>query len=340
MLNFLLRRPLLWIADRFSAAPKRDVVFRSLDELLSVSEKKEEGNNRLKVLNADAASAKFIVFSDQHKGDRSYGDDFGASEMNYLAALKHYRENGFTLIALGDAEELWKYRAEKVLPVNDAVLKAEAAFQPENLIKTFGNHDVIWKNKLDVIFWLNKYFTMPLQVYEGVLINLAVAGRSIRLFLTHGHQGDSMSDGNRVSTWIVAHIWMPLQRYLRINVNTPAKDYSLRNKHNIMMSDWCEAKTDLMLVTGHTHAPVFASGKYFEHPSNNIPGKDQRLLKPAYYNSGCCCFSDGDITGIEIEGGHIRLIKWFDEGPVSKRLVLEEKPLQDIMKDLSTDTAA
>lgn len=32
--------------------------------------------------------------------------------------------------------------------------------------------------------------------------------------------------------------------------------------------------------------------------------------KPCYFNTGCCSFSDGDITGIEIENGHIRLIKW------------------------------
>ncbi len=34
------------------------------------------------------------------------------------------------------------------------------------------------------------------------------------------------------------------------------------------------------------------------------------MAKPSYFNSGCCCFSDGDLTGIEIEGGFIRLVKW------------------------------
>ena len=111
------------------------------------------------------------------------------------------------------------------------------------------------------MFWLKKYFKMPLQVYEGMVIRLQTLSGLLNIILTHGHQGDSMSDNNRLSTWIVAHIWMPLQRYLRINVNTPAKDYSLKNKHNIMMCEWTEQQKDLILITGHTHVPVFASGK-------------------------------------------------------------------------------
>ena len=143
-----------------------------------------------------------------------------------------------------------------------------------------------------------------------------------------------MSDNNRFSTWVIAHVWMPLQRYLQINVNTPSNDYSLRNKHNVMMSEWSGTQQNLLLITGHTHVPVFASGRYYNHPSNNIPGKDQHLIKPSYFNTGCCCFDDGDITGIEIADGFIRLIKWYDEENGSKRKVLEEIGLEDLIKDL------
>jgi hypothetical protein len=48
-------------------------------------------------------------------------------------------------------------------------------------------------------------------------------------------------------------------------------------------------------------------------------------MKPTYFNSGCCCFSDGDITGIEIENGSIRLIKWTSNDHQPQRCVLEEK---------------
>ena len=49
-----------------------------------------------------------------------------------------------------------------------------------------------------------------------------------------------------------------------------------------------------------------------------------------YFNSGCCCFDDGDITGIELEGGFIRLIKWQYKGKESERLVLGESKRADL----------
>jgi hypothetical protein len=47
-----------------------------------------------------------------------------------------------------------------------------------------------------------------------------------------------------------------------------------------------------------------------------------------YFNSGCCCFDDGDITGIEIADGCIRLIKWSIPKKECKRIVLEECKLE------------
>ncbi len=101
------------------------------------------------------------------------------------------------------------------------------------------------------------------------------------------------------------------------------------------MHEWTSAQENLILITGHTHVPVFGSGRYYDHPSNNIPGKPQHLLKPSYFNSGCCCFDDGDITGIEICDGFIRLIKWYDEETGSKKMVLEEIEIETLMKDLA-----
>jgi predicted phosphodiesterase len=332
LLQYLLKRPLLWIANSFSSAPKKSIVFQSLSKLYARS--KKENDSKVKVLTADLATAKFIIFSDQHKGDKSTADDFKNNELNYLTALQFYNKNNFYFVNLGDSEELWKFRAEKILPLNKATLSIEAAFQPNRFYKTFGNHDLIWKNKPDVFLQLRNYFTMPLQVYEGIVIKLKTTVDELNIFLTHGHQGDSMSDNNGFSTWLVAHIWLPLQRYLNININTPSKDFSMRNEHNIMMSEWSSSKRNLILVTGHTHCPVFASGKYYQHPSNYIPGKEPMLVKPSYFNTGCCCFDDGDITGIEIADGFIRLIKWSEINETHERKVLEEIGIENLINDL------
>jgi hypothetical protein len=50
-------------------------------------------------------------------------------------------------------------------------------------------------------------------------------------------------------------------------------------------------------------------------------------MKPTYFNSGCCCFDDGTITGIEISGGYIRLIKWSLINGRPERTVAEEETL-------------
>lgn len=321
------------MGNKLAASPRREMVFESLSQLYL--DGLEQKTKAVKVLEVDLARDKFIVFSDQHKGNKSWADDFKQSEINYVNALEHYYSRGFTFINLGDSEELWKFKPSDLVDGNEKALKSEAAFHPDRYIKTFGNHDIIWKDKFAVAFYLNKYFAQPLTVYEGIILKIKGLSAPLHIFLTHGHQGDLMSDNNAISTWIVAHIWMPLQRFLRININSASKDFSLRNQHNKMMYGWSSKEKDLLLITGHTHNPVFASGRYYNHPSNRIETlEDHEELLPVYFNTGCCCFDDGDITGIEIEGENIRLIKWYDEETASKKMVLEEISFQKLVEDL------
>ncbi len=331
--------PLLTRLAAKASSPQRKDVFSSLSRLLRNIEK-NKGKKGI-MLDLDISIDKFIIFSDHHKGNKDHGDDFANNEPNYLAALNYYLLNKFTYINLGDAEELWKYNPREVISKNITALRSEAKFQQENKYhKTFGNHDLIWKNKLDVDIWFKDIFSLPLPVWEGILLKTVINQKQLSIFLTHGHQGDKMSDNNAFSTWIVSHIWRPLQRYLQINVNTPAKDFTLRDKHNIMMHDWSSRHENLLLITGHTHKPVFASGLYSDHPNNTVndtkiaAAQNQSKLKPSYFNSGCCCYNDGDITGIEICDGKIALIKWHWDNNASQRFVLEEKELDELIKEL------
>ena len=285
------------------------------------------------MLDINLATDNFIIFSDQHKGNRDFADDFKDNEHNYITALQYYHQQCYNYINLGDAEELWKYTVLQIIPQNQEALKAEANFQPDKkYYRTFGNHDLLWKNKLDVMLYLKNIFQMPLPVHEGIVLRtVTVEKKELTIFLTHGHQGDKMSDNNAFSTWVIAHVWSPIQRFLQININTPANDYFLRDKHNKLMYEWSSHKRNLILITGHTHKPVFASGKYTVDKDHqiNIP-EATATLKPGYFNTGCCCFSDGDITGIEIADGFIRLIKWHSDNGVPARSVLEEKTLEEI----------
>ena len=333
ILQYLLKKPLTWMANKLAASPKQEIVYYSLSNLYSrILEQKASD---VELLNIDTQKDKFIIFSDQHKGNKSWADDFNQSEPNYLAALEYYNSQGYHFINLGDSEELWKFKAAELLLHNEKNFLAEAAFFPNRYFKTFGNHDIVWKDKFAVNFYLKKYFGSAPKVLEGIVLRINNTEKPVDIFLTHGHQGDLMSDNNWVSTWIVAHIWMPLQRYLRINVNSASSDFSLRNEHNKMMYGWSKEQPNLLLITGHTHSPVFASGRYLDHPSNKIETVQPReTLLPTYFNTGCCCFDDGDITGIEISDGCIRLVKWSDKNMDPVRKVLEEKELRELLKDL------
>ena len=116
---------------------------------------------------------------------------------------------------------------------------------------------------------------------------------------------------------------------------------------------------NILLVTGHTHQPIFQSLTHLEklyrelgnakESKNNIEVKrfeeeiklrrvqgqtlpDFTAYKPSYFNTGCCCFSDGDITGIEIADGMIRLIKWEYIDGVPTRFLLEENALKNFIE--------
>jgi hypothetical protein len=125
------------------------------------------------------------------------------------------------------------------------------------------------------------------------------------------------------------------------------------------MYQWSEQEHNPVLVTGHTHQPVFASLTHLERLYKNLDdarrGNDETVItklnkeihfkqheydfvignyanmKPYYFNSGCCCFVDGDITGIEIAEGKIRLIKWNKNETMPGRIVLDEMELTALL---------
>src|SRR5882757_5301108 len=149
LLQYLLKRPFTWLAEHLASSPKREAVFKSLSKLYKSSEKPT--SKRVSSINFNSATDNFIIFSDQHKGNKDYADDFKNCEVNYIAALQYYHQQCYNFINLGDGEELWKYKIADVLKNSTEALKAEANFQPDKkYFRTFGNHDIIWKNKIDV----------------------------------------------------------------------------------------------------------------------------------------------------------------------------------------------
>jgi predicted phosphodiesterase len=358
----LFRKPITWLANRFSSSPVKNNVFSSLSQLLEDITVNSKGGS---VHPFDISTGKFIIFSDQHKGAKDLADDFRNAEPNYMAALSHYYSNDFVFINLGDSEELWESTPATVVDKNRLTLLEEAKFlQAKRYHRIYGNHDLEWKYAIQQSLYLKPIFGEKLEICEGLVLQTSYNSKTYSIFLTHGHQGDQKSDGNPFSTWVVAAIWTPIQRFFEISIDTISDSFELVDKHNIMMYEWSATQQNLIFISGHTHKPVFASLDHIERIAKQLDlataandheqvtqlqselerrkaeyaGKKfvRTMAMPTYFNTGCCCFIDGDITGIEIADGFIRLVKWETINKESKRRVLEESPLFYLFDQLET----
>jgi hypothetical protein len=172
-----------------------------------------------------------------------------------------------------------------------------------------------------------------------------------------------------LSRFAVRYFWRPIQRFFRFALNTPAKDFELRHTHDTAMYLWSEAQAKLVLVAGHTHRPIFRSEPHEEVVRKALKQAEERSLKyprsmkalervaelaaelewvlaqqrqspenlpmipfkkPSYFNSGCCAYLDGDVTGLELSDGEIRLVRWPDDEDVPRPKVLVKAKLKDI----------
>lgn len=303
---------------------------------------------------------RLIVFSDHHKGARDGADDFRRCERAYNAALAYYLESDYQLYLLGDAEELWECDAGKVLESYAHTLELELDFHKAGRLRRFwGNHDDQWSRVGAVEKHLSDF--KDLRVREA--LKLRVTGdrdASGLLFFVHGHQGTPDSDRwGWLSRLPVRFIWAPIQRLTKIASTTPSKDWALRQRHDAAMFAWARDHAERpVLLAGHTHRPIFRTEKPTPKTaaSRGVDGAQasKRAVEefnraearrvdppaidvdpPCYFNTGCCSYGDGDITGLEIADGKIRLVRWPDDDHHPARKVLAEAELSEIFRSVA-----
>ncbi len=256
---------------------------------------------RAEVIPFDDAS-RFVLFSDTHRGDNSWADDFGPNQQLFFFALQHYFDNGFTYIEVGDGDELWENAdfAEIRYQHSHVFWLMQQFYRVGRLYMIYGNHDIERQNPDTVRKTLYTYYdersgtVKPLfdgiTVHEGLVLHHAAAGR--RIFLVHGHQADPISDRWwRLSRFMVRHFWRHMQLLGFRDPTSPAKNHRKRGVVEQRLITWVQANAQMM-IAGHTHRSVF-------------PDPDA----PLYFNIGSGVHPRC-ITGIEIAEGAITLIKW------------------------------
>ncbi len=248
-------------------------------------------------------SSKFVLFSDCHRGDNSFADDFANNRNIYFHALKHYYNQGFTYCELGDGDELWENLTfETIFRAHKNVYELLQLFFQENRLEMiWGNHDMVYRDPSYVKKHLSSYFdqktdsTVPLfpdiKYHEAIILKHQDTNQEI--FLLHGHQADFMNYiGWRINRFLVRVLWKPLQVVGIADPTSPAKNYKETIKVERRIKKWIASKGNLFTVIGHTHRPRFPEAGEL-----------------ALFNDGSCVHPRS-ITGMEIENGCITLIKW------------------------------
>lgn len=275
--------------------------------------------------------SKFILFSDCHRGDNSFADEFANNRNIYFHALKFYYNEGFEYCELGDGDELWEniYFAS-IFEAHKNVFKLLRQYHLENrLHMIWGNHDMVYKDEAYVKEHLSSYFE-PIDdkdkaLFEGIKYNEGIVLQhketNQELFLTHGHQADWWNYTFwRWGRFLVRVLWKPLQVWGIADPTSPAKNYTELIKVERRIKKWILKNSLKITVVGHTHRPRFPE-------PGDIP----------FFNDGSCVHPRS-ITGIEIEKGKISLIKWqiatTDDGTLRVVRILLEGPqkLVDYMK--------
>ena len=248
-------------------------------------------------------TSKFVLFSDCHRGDNSFADDFANNRNIYFHALNFYYKAGFHYCELGDGDELWEnIHFDSIFEAHKNVYGLLRKFHLERrLHMIWGNHDMVYKDPKYVDEHLSSYFE-PIdgeskELFQGITYSEAIVlehGQTGQeLFLAHGHQADWWNYTFwRWSRFLVRVLWKPLQVWGIADPTSPAKNYKELIKIERRIKKWM-LKNDLLLtITGHTHRPRFPE-------PGDIP----------FFNDGSCVHPRS-ITGIEIENGKISLIKW------------------------------
>lgn len=280
------------------------------------------------------SESKLIFFSDVHRGDNSFSDEFAHNQNIYLHALNYYFDLGFTYIEVGDGDELWEHSDFKhVRGAHDDIYDMlKQYYNAGRFHAVFGNHNMDFKHMHYVKENLEQYFDEftenyePLfpkvKYHEAILLQHETLNQEI--FVLHGHQGDFINDQAWPFTkFINRHLWHHLHVVGFTNPASPAKNLHKRHKIEKNFNKWIKTYNK-MLIVGHTHRPKFPA-----------------IGDEPYFNTGSCIFPR-NITGIEIEKDSISLIDWRirpdEEGHlrIIRRVVQGPEPLEKFWKTNSS----
>jgi UDP-2,3-diacylglucosamine pyrophosphatase LpxH len=263
---------------------------------------------------------KLVFFSDVHRGNNSWADEFAKNETVYTHALQYYYDNHFTYVEVGDGDELLKFKyLEPIRRAHEGVYRWLQKFHnKKRLYYIYGNHDNEYRDPELVHYKLNQIFSLDTQepeilfddfkAHEGIIFTHQESGLSF--FTLHGHQADDLFHR---FIWLngvlLRAIWRPLQLLGFQDPSSVAQDIHKSERVEKSLSRWAH-ENEQPIICGHTHDP-------------HLPKKGEA----PYFNDGSCVHPRW-ITCLEIEKGQITLIRWRIQPDSKGRLVIKRKELK------------
>ena len=292
----------------------------ALDKALAENEKRYELT----------INAKFVIFSDLHRGLGDWADDFMHNSLIFANVLDFYCREGFTYIELGDGDELYENRhfADIVRAHGNIYRLMDKFHQEKRLCYILGNHNL----QMGIKKWLERALDTARTHIAGLFHDLEIYETAMigdKIFLFHGHQGDFINDSLvPVGRFFTRHFWRPLQNgFGWKDPTSPAQSIKKRNKVELGIMEWAR-KNRIVAVAGHTHRPIFMSLS----KQQNLAGME---TEPYYFNSGSG-IHPRCVTCLEIREMMISLVKWHvvADPDDNERLKVVREPLHGCLADL------
>lgn len=313
---------------------------------------------------------RFVIFSDLHMGNGSRLDDFKLNADLFTTVLRsYYGTRSFHLILNGDIEELQRfYLRDIVRRWRDVYSILGEIARNGGLTRIVGNHDLdLMSGGLPPYGrMLRDCDDCPETFIGSVQEGLRLENQHGTIFIFHGHQTSRRYvHYNNVVRIVLRYLANPLH----IRNYTVAASSRKRFKTERRVYEFA-SRQKLLAIIGHTHRPLFESmsktdtiqfeierlcrkypkskkqeniqrrvehlkGELFE--IRNETGRNaheeslyqEHLLVPSMFNSGCVLGKRG-MTSLEIEGGKLRLVYWYDDRREQKHMLYRAKDPQNL----------
>ncbi len=300
---------------------------------------------------------KVVIVSDLHMGDGRSHDDFARNSRIFTTALKNfYFPGGYTLILNGDVEEALKFKISRINKRWEEIYTLFREFDDNGrLYKLTGNHDP------KLLLAGSKYH---FKLYDALRIRF----EDNEFFIYHGHQSSFYYDvfedlmsfilryganifhipnftvaynskkrshvekmaynfakGKKIIS-IIGHTHRPLFESLsKMDTMKFRMEYYLRKLQDADSAERKKIEEKIKICSEKIKIHDKENKK--EHTVNTL--YSDRIVLPFVFNSGTVIGKRG-MTSLEISGGIISLVHWFDSTTKKKYLNKDKEYYQKL----------